>query len=1031
MQASWRPEPGTILGGRYTLERQIGLGPTSAVYSASDRQAAGGASDVIVKVFHAAFFTSARRGPNTMRLQRARAYSHPRLVPLRDVQIAGVDNPFVVTDLVADAMPLERWILGRMPLATDQVRQLIVPMAEALEAVHLIGVCGNLKPSNVFVTESGELTLTDPWFLEGRADVTPGELPERSGHWLAPEQRTDAWAERPETDVYRLGLMLGWLMAGRTVVGGRSLIRQRVMVPQSVDEVFVKATTVAPEDRYSDVVSFKEALAAAWTAEDWTEDDELGLNLDTVIAVVESEIPLVAGETADPADAAPADQADDDGTELAAQLLDTAQDDSQPAVSDDGLEAVSSPDDGPVATDATSGGDSAAADTAAEITALDDMTPEEAASDEAAADDTAPEVTPPEETAAEDPATPDTAAEAAVAGDATREAADTLQDGAEEPGADALAAAAFEEMAADAELITDFEIIEESVVGPLGDIVARYGPGAPDNESVPALPIDFTAVAAGAGHLRPPAEDLSGYYEEAEYAAPDHRIGNETEAIPLDEIVAMGLDPQLGSGADEVAAVVYPDGVTESVELDAEDVVELLDEELVEDDAESLLRSTHLSGPGSSSSSSAPVLMDLIGPGGEVFDPASADSTRTVQVVPGPGSARALEAARVADERRRSRGTTADDIPISQVGHSAASQDDERQRSAIVWIAPLLVVIAALFMFWVLGEVSKRRQEAHGGGGTAARIAHDAGAGGAAGVVDAKGDKPTTPDAASSGPTAGTATPDAGVASAVGQEPDGGAEAASDVALGAVTGEALGLALGDADAPAVDGVPPTSDAETAEAGPAPSSGDVDAATEVAGASGPDDPEIPEDMERNDYKCPGGMSRIRGTRRFITGAGAKVKRKVVWCADRHEYPGKGSVPQTNVSLGQARSICSARGKRLCTKQEWRGACGGKYPYGREYEPGRCNTVGTDGMPKPVLPAGSRPACKGGFGTYDMVGNVAEWTSGGAVNGGSAYKDGESASCYRSGRRSGGSPYVGFRCCADPILKVKDPAAADKP
>ena len=176
----------------------------------------------------------------------------------------------------------------------------------------------------------------------------------------------------------------------------------------------------------------------------------------------------------------------------------------------------------------------------------------------------------------------------------------------------------------------------------------------------------------------------------------------------------------------------------------------------------------------------------------------------------------------------------------------------------------------------------------------------------------------------------------------------------------------------------------------------------------------------EDMEASDYRCPSGMAKVRSRRKVTLPDGSTKKRKVVWCTDRYEYPGKGSIPATNVTLGAAKATCRSRGRRLCRRTEWRGACGGsKYPYRGDYDSARCNTVAPGGIPRAVVATGSKPRCRGGFGTYDMTGNVAEWTSDGTVNGGSAYKDGASGTCYRSSRRTGGSPYVGFRCCAEPI------------
>lgn len=112
------------------------------------------------------------------------------------------------------------------------------------------------------------------------------------------------------------------------------------------------------------------------------------------------------------------------------------------------------------------------------------------------------------------------------------------------------------------------------------------------------------------------------------------------------------------------------------------------------------------------------------------------------------------------------------------------------------------------------------------------------------------------------------------------------------------------------------------------------------------------------------------------------------------------------PQAYVSSLEAASACENAGKRLCSLAEWTKACRGPddetYPYGDEFRADTCNTRkkhvlaevhGKDPMnwsyddfndPELIkqgllAPAGEWSACTNEYGTFDMVGNLHEWTS----------------------------------------------------
>ncbi|MFZ5475923.1 MAG: SUMF1/EgtB/PvdO family nonheme iron enzyme [Myxococcota bacterium] len=186
-----------------------------------------------------------------------------------------------------------------------------------------------------------------------------------------------------------------------------------------------------------------------------------------------------------------------------------------------------------------------------------------------------------------------------------------------------------------------------------------------------------------------------------------------------------------------------------------------------------------------------------------------------------------------------------------------------------------------------------------------------------------------------------------------------------------------------------------------------------------------------------------------------------------CVDRHEasivgwspyeVPSEGVarsvpavVPQAYVSGEVAAAACEAAGKRLCTLEEWMGACRFAYPYGDTYEPGSCNDTYDGGHPVvdyfgtsegvwdtehmndpginqqegTVDPTGANARCVSPEGVYDLHGNLHEWIADadGTFKGG-FYADGsingEGCAYTTTAHDFAYHDYsTGFRCCADP-------------
>ena len=101
--------------------------------------------------------------------------------------------------------------------------------------------------------------------------------------------------------------------------------------------------------------------------------------------------------------------------------------------------------------------------------------------------------------------------------------------------------------------------------------------------------------------------------------------------------------------------------------------------------------------------------------------------------------------------------------------------------------------------------------------------------------------------------------------------------------------------------------------------------------------------------------------------------------------------KKDFPVVNVNLYQANTYCRWLGYRLPTEAEWeraaRGAVGNLWPWGDgEPTPERANMPWHDYAPASLEPANSHPLGTSSADVYNMIGNVWEWTSSYAYEGG---------------------------------------------
>ena len=202
-----------MIGGRYSLDREIGRGGMGAVWLGRDEVL--GREVAIKRIGHQPGGTS----PDLVRAEReariAARVNHPHVVAIFDL-VQEDDQQWLVMEYV-EGHTLAELIRDHGPMPPDQAAAILAQAAEALSAAHAAGVVHrDVKPSNILVNAEGQAKLSDFGIARAEADasLTQTGLVTGSPAYLAPEVASGQLAT-PASDVWSLGATLFHTLSGR------------------------------------------------------------------------------------------------------------------------------------------------------------------------------------------------------------------------------------------------------------------------------------------------------------------------------------------------------------------------------------------------------------------------------------------------------------------------------------------------------------------------------------------------------------------------------------------------------------------------------------------------------------------------------------------------------------------------------------------------------------------------------------------------------------------------------------------------
>ncbi len=203
----------TIAGGRYRVERVLGVGAMAKVLLVHDEELG---REVAVKLLDEGLAADPSFRARFAREARVAAgLSHPNVVTVFDV---GEDDgrPFIVMELVS-GRTLEERLRRDGAVRANDVLAIARQVCAGLEHAHANGlVHRDLKPGNLIERDDGTVKIADFGIaraVEGTALTEAGTIVGTAAY-LAPEQ-AEAGTITPGTDLFALGVVLYELLTGR------------------------------------------------------------------------------------------------------------------------------------------------------------------------------------------------------------------------------------------------------------------------------------------------------------------------------------------------------------------------------------------------------------------------------------------------------------------------------------------------------------------------------------------------------------------------------------------------------------------------------------------------------------------------------------------------------------------------------------------------------------------------------------------------------------------------------------------------
>ena len=271
---------GQKINDRYEIIKSIGEGGMANVYLAHDVILD---RDVAIKVLRGDLSGDDKF---VRRFQRealaASSLSHPNIVEMYDV---GEDNGtyYIVMEYI-NGKTLKQLIKKRGALSLSECVDIMLQLTDGVDHAHASYIIHrDLKPQNIMIEDNGEIKITDFGIAMAlnNTQLTQTNSVMGSVHYLPPEQASGKGAT-VKSDIYSLGIMLFELLTGTLPFKGDNAVEIAFKqikddipsvreinpnIPQSLENIVLRATAKNPKNRYSSAKEMHDDLATCLNEE--------------------------------------------------------------------------------------------------------------------------------------------------------------------------------------------------------------------------------------------------------------------------------------------------------------------------------------------------------------------------------------------------------------------------------------------------------------------------------------------------------------------------------------------------------------------------------------------------------------------------------------------------------------------------------------------------------------------------------------------------------------------------------------------